>query len=367
MHRSCINMTRLLPFALLIVLGTLAPAQASEAKAYWHFSGAFHPAVAHFPIALLVVAGVVELYRFLRGRKIPGDAGYTCLMLGAAGAVVAAVLGWANADHAGDFNGTQAQVLALHRWLGVGVAVGSVIMAIIATRSRLGDALSGIKRVAFVAGLLLCTALVGLTGSYGGKLTFGVDYYETVYNETIGALEQKKNETPAPETDSPAKKPLAANEKAVSVETKPVNKADEPAIQNDEKVEAAQPAAPVTASQADVTANGDVAVVAETASARVSYINHIKPLFTASCIKCHGEGKAKADYRMDTREHALTAGDSGEPPIVPGKSDESLLVKVIEGKGEYKDSMMPPKGVIFTAEQVALVRKWIDEGAVWDE
>ncbi|MCX6928977.1 MAG: hypothetical protein NT154_38060, partial [Verrucomicrobia bacterium] len=51
----------------------------------------------------------------------------------------------------------------------------------------------------------------------------------------------------------------------------------------------------------------------------VSFSKEIKPLFEASCIKCHGRGKAKGGFRLDNRETLIKGGDSG-PAILPGKS-----------------------------------------------
>lgn len=325
---------------------------AADARAYFHFSGAFHPAVAHFPIALLVVAGVVEFWRAIRGKKVPGETGYTCLMLGAAGAVVAAVLGWANADHAGEFNGTQADVLFLHRWLGVGVAVGAVLLAIFATRTRFASDVSNLKRYGLLAGLLLCSALVGLTGSLGGKLTFGVDYYESVYNETIGAAAKKTSPPTPPQAPTANHEP--ATTQAVATTTPTETKSE--------------PVPVVTKTGSEPAVDAPVATPdLATTLAKVSYVAHIKPLFVTHCIKCHNDAKQKGDYRLDTKPFAFEPGSTGEKPIIPGKADDSLLVKVIEGKGEYKENMMPPKGTILSTQQVAMIRRWIDEGAVWDE
>ena len=302
--------TIVLATGALAMTNTLAAtsAQAAGFMDYFHFSGAFHPAVAHFPIGLLVVAGVVEFWGFIRGKKGPSETGYTCLVLGAAGAVVAAILGWANADFAGEYNDpNKAAVLFQHRWLGVGVAVVGVVLAILATRVRFSTAeVSKAGRYSLLAGMLLCSALVGLTGSLGGKLVYGIDYYETVWNEIF----QPKSNDGVVITPPPVPPP---------------------------------------------------------ANAKVSFVTHVKPLLQSNCYKCHAADKMKGDYRLDTKEFAFKNGESDEPPIVPGKADDSLLIKVIEGKGDYKDKMMPPKGAPLSTEQVATIRRWIDEGAVWDE
>ena len=51
----------------------------------------------------------------------------------------------------------------------------------------------------------------------------------------------------------------------------------------------------------------------------VNFSKEIKPIFEASCIKCHGRGRDKGGFRLDTRETVLKGGDTG-PAVVPGKS-----------------------------------------------
>ena len=95
----------------------------------------------------------------------------------------------------------------------------------------------------------------------------------------------------------------------------------------------------------------------------VNFTKEIKPIFEASCIKCHGRGKDKGGFRLDTRETALKGGDSG-PAVLPGKSAESLLIALVQGVDP--DNFMPRKGSRLTAEQIGLLRAWIDQGAPWD-
>jgi len=63
------------------------------------------------------------------------------------------------------------------------------------------------------------------------------------------------------------------------------------------------------------------------ASSPVDFVQQIKPIFESSCIKCHGRGRDKGHFRLDTRDTLLKGGDSG-PAVVPGKSEESLLIGV---------------------------------------
>lgn len=89
----------------------------------------------------------------------------------------------------------------------------------------------------------------------------------------------------------------------------------------------------------------------------------IKPILEKSCLQCHGHGRAKGGFRIDSRETILAGGDSG-PAVVPGKSAESLLIELVMGFDP--DSQMPKKGSKLTREQIALLRAWIDQGAPWE-
>ena len=92
----------------------------------------------------------------------------------------------------------------------------------------------------------------------------------------------------------------------------------------------------------------------------VDYVQDIKPILSSRCSSCHGALKQKNDLRLDTAALALHGG-SGGPAIVPGKSDESLLIEAVMGAEGVKK--MPPEGESLTAAQIAKLRAWIDGGA----
>ena len=85
-------------------------------------------------------------------------------------------------------------------------------------------------------------------------------------------------------------------------------------------------------------------------------------LLESSCYRCHGE-KAQGGLKLDSREAALGKGESGLAAVIPGKPDESELIYRLTT--DDKDEVMPPKGHGFTAEQVAMTRRWIADGAPW--
>ena len=97
----------------------------------------------------------------------------------------------------------------------------------------------------------------------------------------------------------------------------------------------------------------------------VDFVKEVAPIFEAKCVKCHGAEKQKSGYRLDIKKDALTGGDDHAPNILPGKSAESPLIRFVAGIDP--DVKMPPKGDALTAEEVGLLRAWIDQGAVWPE
>lgn len=90
----------------------------------------------------------------------------------------------------------------------------------------------------------------------------------------------------------------------------------------------------------------------------------IQPILEASCISCHGRGRVKGGLKMETREQLLAGGHSGAA-VVPGKSQESLLIELVSGLDPI--NIMPEKGTRLTADQVGLLRAWIDQGIPWPE
>ncbi len=90
----------------------------------------------------------------------------------------------------------------------------------------------------------------------------------------------------------------------------------------------------------------------------------VRPLLVTHCYECHSEDAAKAEnlqggLRLDNRAGVQQGGESG-PVIVPGKPDESVLIKSVR----YSDKalQMPPEQPL-SAEQVAILEKWVAMGA----
>src|SRR5207248_4393498 len=97
----------------------------SSLKRTLRLVGKLHVLVIHFPIALLVAAVVAEMWSVWRKEVVPSPVVRFCVLLGTAGALQAAALGWLHAAFAGSGAGSP-QGLALHRWIGTAAALWAV-------------------------------------------------------------------------------------------------------------------------------------------------------------------------------------------------------------------------------------------------
>ncbi|MDB5321142.1 MAG: Planctomycete cytochrome [Phycisphaerales bacterium] len=107
-----------------------------------------------------------------------------------------------------------------------------------------------------------------------------------------------------------------------------------------------------------------VAATSAPIAAAVDYSRDVRPILEKSCYSCHGPDKQKAELRLDVRSLAMKGGESGAA-IVPSKSSESLLIKLV--RGEDADRVMPAKGARLSEAQIAILREWIDSGAAWPD
>ena len=96
----------------------------------------------------------------------------------------------------------------------------------------------------------------------------------------------------------------------------------------------------------------------------VTYATDIKPIFDATCVKCHDSTKKpRAGVGLDTLAAALKGGKDGKV-ITVGDSAKSDLVLSVAHVGDPDTFMPKGKGAKpLTPEQIGLIRAWIDQGA----
>lgn len=95
-------------------------------------------------------------------------------------------------------------------------------------------------------------------------------------------------------------------------------------------------------------------------AAPVDYAREIRPLLKNKCSSCHGALKQKAKLRLDAGKLIHQGGKEGEV-IVSGNAKASELIARVTSKDE--DERMPPEGEPLSAQQIALLTKWINAGA----
>lgn len=119
-----------------------------------------HPATVHFPIALLLMAALTELFAMARPSPTLQGAVHVMLWGGAIGAIIAAIFGWV---HTGVWFGGGA-TMQWHRWTGTGLAMLALLAAISAGRGH---------TVVLRTLLFLCAAIVLAQGYLGAELAHG--------------------------------------------------------------------------------------------------------------------------------------------------------------------------------------------------
>ena len=273
-------------------------------------AGLLHPLVVHFPIALALVAIGAEWWRSVTRQQGFSPLTRPLLWLAAISAVAASVTGWINAEHG--YGGKSLETLDFHRWIGIATSVGLLGVACWC------QALSGALARAFgqpsletlaQLGAFRWAALavgigVGVTGHLGGELVHGSGYLTKVL--------------------FPASEPPELEPTEQSV-------VEQAALSPEE----------------------------------LYFVENVRPLLETHCFECHGSRRQKGGLRMDTKAW-LFNGESDEWTVLPGNSAESEFLKRVVLDRAHPDAM-PPDGPGLTQDETNVLRRWIDDGAVYPE
>jgi len=164
---------------LILILFIAFPALAQDATAespLWisQLFGRLHPMLVHFPIALILVAVMMELFTVGNFRHSFRSGIRFMVILGAISAVLSAGMGWFLAENEGITGST----LDLHRIIGMASAGLSVLLLVLLRKSELNPSVAAIKTYRT---LLFLTGIgIGVAGHFGASLTHGEDYLTEV-------------------------------------------------------------------------------------------------------------------------------------------------------------------------------------------
>jgi uncharacterized membrane protein len=280
------------------------------------FLGRFHPLLVHFPIALLVLAGVCDLCAWWGHRRHPsggvtahaspalsvlGESTGPVLWLGAVSAVAAAGAGYLLGG-SGVYGGP---TFVWHERLGVAVAMGASLTWagwIFARRVRRRGVATAVYRTLLVTTIIV----IAVAGHLGATLTHGHGYLT--------------DHAPAP-----IRRWLGAAGGGSAV--------------------------------APVVGRPDQAV---------AYSTIVQPILTRRCVNCHGSDRAEGKLRLDTLDGIRKGGEDG-PVIIAGRAAESEIIRRIWLPPSHKDAMPPGGRQSLTVSEAALIRWWVDQGAPGDK
>ena len=93
------------------------------------------------------------------------------------------------------------------------------------------------------------------------------------------------------------------------------------------------------------------------AADKITYQDHILPIFRNKCLKCHNADKMKADLDLSTYDAAITGSGNG-PVLAGGDPDESILYKVV---AHIEKPTMPPKDKL-PENEIEMIKKWVSGG-----
>ena len=99
------------------------------------------------------------------------------------------------------------------------------------------------------------------------------------------------------------------------------------------------------------------------AQSTVTFASDIRPILEEKCLSCHGDAVQLSGLDLRTRETAVSGGAHGAA-LVPGNAEQSRLYRLVAG---IEQPAMPMQGATLTSAQLATVKRWIDEGAKWDD
>lgn len=152
--------------------------------------GLFHPAVVHFPIALLLISLLFLIGSYFKPDAF-GAAAYHCLWIGALSAVPACTMGWFLAESQGYRNlmGWSLETgLDRHRTTAIIVTILSLLLIPVATMARKQQKRS--MYVAWFSGALIIAGLVGIVGHQGGELVKGEQVFDDAYKAVFESKEK---------------------------------------------------------------------------------------------------------------------------------------------------------------------------------
>lgn len=106
---------------------------------------------------------------------------------------------------------------------------------------------------------------------------------------------------------------------------------------------------------------------AEEFTGATNFVRNVLPTLQMKCFSCHGDdpNDVRGELNALTRDGLIKGGESGEPAIVSGKPDESLLYLAATRTSDLVGAMPPKENDALNEKQLAALKSWIENGAIW--
>ncbi|MEZ4773437.1 MAG: DUF1549 domain-containing protein [Bacteroidia bacterium] len=265
------------------------------------FLGRLHPMVVHFPIALLIVAMLMEMMT-LRGKNENFRSAITLLLrLGAVSAVVSVAFGLILHEQE-SYGG---ELVEYHEWSGIVTMLLSLLA--VGLNYRANSKGLGLNLYRGVLGLSVVALTVA--GHLGASLTHGEDYLSSTFPGNNDAHDDGK---------------------------------------------AGELLAEFTSQQSSGAFSPE----------DLDRLNlEVRAIFAHNCYQCHSKEKSKGDLVLQTKDGVMAGGENG-PILVAGNADQSEMIRRLLLPRSDEESM-PPKGKTLQKDEIELIRLWINQGAHW--
>lgn len=312
-HRPLAGIFWFSAIVLLALLALAFPPDGQQRATLVQFFGRFHPLVVHFPVALLFLIPVIEVYAlFRRGHALRGAPAFL-LWIATATAILGTALGWLLAR----FGGYKGDLVIAHMWSGCLLAF-LCLLALLLRRRWEVDGLYGLGLL-YAPVLLLAVGAMVFTAHQGGQLIFGDNYLIEYMPPKLRSL-----------LGLPA-----AGATLKSAPTPP-----------------ASPEAPGASTPEEKKQDAKVSF----------YEARIMPTLDRTCLSCHSPKKTKGGLRLDTYALMMKGGDSG-PAVVAGNLDDSELYRRITLPHDDEEFMPGGNKKPLSATETKWIELWISAGA----
>jgi uncharacterized membrane protein/mono/diheme cytochrome c family protein len=267
---------------------------------YFAVLGRVHPMVLHMPIGILVALLVLEVVALVRRRPLPREVRVGMAWMAAGFAVMSVLAGLQlSRERAYTHDGVW-----LHQWLGISTGVMAVVCAVMASWVR-------VPLKAYLGVLVVATAVMIPAGHFGAEITHG---------------------------DGFVFEPLAGGSKPM----KPAGNAG--GLRG--RVGAAGP------ERGETPAMGSL----------VGIDPNVAAILKANCVGCHNQVKLKGGLALDSVEGLRNGGDDGAVVVAGNPGHSEVMIRLLLTPGD-KEHMPPPGKRALSAEEVEVIRKWIEDGA----